>query len=73
VYREVKNGKINESTFKEEIQTIIDEYGETGYVLQGIGMAIQKWCEDDERVWILIDEVDVKIRKQFENWVEKMM
>ncbi len=36
---DLTNGKIGESMFKEEIRTIIDEYGETGYVLQGIGMA----------------------------------
>lgn len=70
---DLKNGSINDSTFKDEIQAIINEYGERGYILQGIGMAIQKWCKGNKRVWRLADEVDVRIRRLFENWVEKMM
>jgi len=70
---ELSNNKINENNFKEGIQKIINDYGETGYILQGIGMAVQKWCGDNKQIWKLIDEVDIRIRKQFENWLKKMM
>lgn len=70
---DLNSGNIEEITFKDEIRAIIDEHGETGYVLQGIGMAIHKWCGGDERVWRLVDEVDVRIRTLFENWIDKMM
>jgi hypothetical protein len=71
LWNDLRNGKIDESTFKEEIRAIIKKYGKTGYVFQGIGMAIQKWCGSDERVWRLVDEVDITIRKQLENWRKK--
>ena len=67
----LNSNKIDDNIFKKEIQAIIDEYGKTGYVLQGIGMAVQKWCEGDERVWKLLDEVDVRIKTLFENWFKK--
>ncbi len=69
---DLSSGMINESDFKEGIQNIIDDNGETGYILKGIGMAVQKWCKGNERVWRLVDEVDVRIRIQFENWKKIM-
>jgi hypothetical protein len=32
LWNDLRNGKIDESTFKEEIRAIIKEYGKTGYV-----------------------------------------
>lgn len=94
ISKEVRNlcyrlfqGRITDNDFKKRIQDIIDKYGQSGYILQGIGLAIQKWGvnenghkkwsinEDEykkEKVWQLADEVDVRIRKLFENWVRKM-
>jgi len=70
-------GRITDSDFKKGIQDIIAQYGQSGYILQGIGMAIQKWSIDEdecksEKAWKLADEVDVRIRELFENWVRKM-
>lgn len=68
----LSGGQISKNDFKKGIQGIIDEYGESGYILQGIGIAIQKWYKGNEQVWRLVDETDSRIRKQFENYVEKM-
>ena len=71
-------GRITERDFQNSVREIIDEYGDTGYILQGIGMAIQKWSlaegnSNKQKVWRLADGVDIRIRELFENWAEKMM
>jgi hypothetical protein len=50
-----------------------------GYICyQGIGLAIIKWCadlsqEDKSEVWDLLDEVNPRIRKAFEHWINSML
>jgi hypothetical protein len=66
-------GKLGEKEFTQGIQEIINEYGNTGYILQGIGMALQKWSSNKnhskrELVWKLADRVDVRIRNLYERW-----
>lgn len=74
---ELSQGKITEREFKNGIQELIDEYGTTGYMLQDIGMAAQKWCSHmgnyvPERFWVLLDEVDTRIRESYEKSKEKI-
>jgi len=69
--------EISDDAFKEEIKEILDKYGSSGYVLQGIGLATAKWIEgeDDykkERVWRLLSEVDIRIKELYERWKEIM-
>ena len=66
-------GRISDEEFKNGIKEIIEEYGCTGYVLQGIGLSIDKWLrgrnkKEKEMVWGLVDEVNAKIRELFEKW-----
>lgn len=73
-----RDGRITDKGFKEGIQGLIIHHGETGYVLQGIGMAIEKWStkylppRDKQKVWKLTNEADRRIRELLENWVDKM-
>ena len=72
-YRLLKD-EISGDEFKEEIREILDKYGRTGYILQGIGLATSKWMEDRtnyerERVWKLLNEVDDRIKKLYEAWI----
>lgn len=72
------DGRITDGDFKEGIRGLIIHYGETGYVLQDIGMATEKWStkylspESKKQVWELADEVNSKIRELFKNWVRMM-
>ncbi len=79
ISKEVRNlcrglfqGRITDNDFKGGIQNIIDEYGQARYILQGIGLAIQKWSINEdahkrEKVWELANDVNVRIRELFEN------
>lgn len=70
-----RDGRITDGDFKEGVQGLIIRYRETGYVLQDIGMAIEKWStkylspKDKKQVWKLADEVNSRIRELFKNWV----
>ena len=70
-------GRISDEEFKNGIREIIEDYGRTGYVLQGIGLSIGRWLQgrnerEREMVWRLADEVDMKIRELFERWRDRM-
>lgn len=72
------DGRITDGDFTEGVRSLIIRHGETGYIFQGIGMAIEKWStkylssEDKKQVWKLADEVDSRIRELFKNWVRIM-
>jgi len=71
------HNRIDERQFKAELRAIIQTHGATGYVLQGIGMALDKWSQGfgdafKEKVWGLADEVDPRIRDLFEKWKQRM-
>ena len=65
------HNRIDERQFKAELRAIIQTHGATGYVLQGIGMALDRWSQGfgnafKEGVWELANEVDSKIYDLFE-------
>lgn len=62
-------GRISDSEFQNRIQNILNNHGN-----RGIGSALQKWMvylgldeRERDRVWRLVDEVDPRIRAQFES------
>ena len=69
----LSNGIINDSTFKHKIKPIINEYGERDYITSRDWYGYSEMVQGNKRVWRLADEVDVRIRRLFENWVGKMM
>ena len=72
----LSSGRINDDTFKQGLKDILDEYGKTGYILQGIGMVIGKWLVQEpipkDRVWSLANQVDMRIQDLFDKWVDGM-
>ena len=73
-----RDGRITDGDFKEGVQGLIIRHGKTGYVLQGIGMAVEKWStkylspEGKKQVWKFADEVNSRIRMLFDKWLEIM-
>jgi hypothetical protein len=72
----LSSDRINDDTFKQGLKYILDEYGKTGYILQGIGMVVGKWLVQEpkfkDRVWGLANQVDMRIQDLFNKWVEVM-
>ena len=71
------NGKITDAQFKERIKELLLEYGGTGFILQGIGLALHRisavyGSDFEQRVWRLADQVDSRIRSLYDNWWQKM-
>ena len=75
----LSSGRISEDQFKAGVIDIIQQYGYLGHACyQGIALAIAKWCSDlsqEEKrdLWSLLYDVDPRIRKTFEHWVNSMM
>lgn len=71
------NNKITDTQFKEGLKEILLEYGSTGYILQGIGLALHRVSsvyssECEQRVWSLADQVDTRIRDLYDKRVDEM-
>jgi len=68
--------RITDDTFKQGLRDILNEYGQTGYILQGIGMVIGKWLVQEpqfkDKVWSLANQVDTRIQDLFDKWVDGM-
>ena len=70
------NNRITDNDFKDGILKIIEEYGRSGYILQGIGLAIMKWSTNKDelqkkKVWELVNDVDTRIIELLDNWAKK--
>ena len=77
LYYSLLHGRISEEEFKGAIFEIINVYGDSGYILQGIGLTIQSCLQnakdsEREKVWGLVCETDIRIWVCFDNWVRKI-
>jgi len=71
------NNKITDTQFKEGIKETLVEHGGTGFILQGIGLALHRAAlvygsEFEKRAWSLIEQVDTRFRDLYDKWTEKM-
>ncbi len=84
IAKEVRNlcsglysGKITDAQFEEGAKELLLEHGGTGFILQGIGLALHRvssayGSDFEQRVWGLADQVDNRIRGLYDNWWQKM-
>ncbi len=71
------NGKSTDNQFREGIEYLLLKHGRTGYVLQGIGLAVHRnsstqGSDFENRVWTLASQVDSRIRELYDNWCMQM-